>query len=151
MTTFLTQCRHCGESISVEVDVDAYSSLGLDPMRLIGAAACNRCTDLRAERERLERKIASAAKGLILLGPEICKEREALRMVLARRTQEYSRLIARWHYAEGSLWEESLVDSLMEHPDQWPAVLSQMWKAFAQWQQSQTAQLPGIKTAHAAS
>ena len=130
-----THCKFCQKPITLTID-DSYAELG-DPLKLIGLAACNDCADVRVERRKLEAKIWLACEVVIRAGKMEGEERARHSEKLTKLTQDYAKMIARWHKKEGMVWDEALVDTIMEHPNQWGEFLSKLWAMFRQWQAAQ--------------
>ena len=138
--TRASQCKFCKAPISVQMPDDDNDLRALFERVLLPMACCNRCADLRVERRILESRLQRCCTLIRMLGPGMSKERETLRAVLTRQTKKYAELIARWHRLDGSLWEEAIVETIMEKPAEWGNILSQMWKTFHQWKRQKDAQ-----------
>lgn len=130
-----TTCKFCNQPITVEID-DGYAAMG-DPFKLLKLAACNRCADLREEKRMLEAKFKRACSLLSAVPVGDPKRRETMRNVLEVLTKKYAEMIARWNGMDGSLWEEAILNTLMERPDRWASIIGKMWGAFREWKRQQ--------------
>lgn len=124
-------CKFCHRPITVQID-DSYSELG-DPFKILSLACCNRCSDLRVERRRLSEKISRICRKVSI--HKSSEAQEEYREILVKLTQRYANLIAKFHDKDGMCWDDAIVESLMDNPEQWPSILSQMWKSFQQSQE----------------
>lgn len=128
-----TNCKFCKAPITLTID-DSYPLLR-DPNKLLPLSACNSCADARVWRRKLENKIRFACRVLSVSGKHATTELLAKsRSSLTKLSQDYARMIAQWNKMQGMSWDEECVEQLMEHPDQWPDILSTMWKTFDETQ-----------------
>jgi hypothetical protein len=124
-----TNCKFCKIPISVSID-DSYAELR-DPFKLIQIAACNRCADLRITKRKLEGKIKIVVMGYALSSAKEAREIELkIREVLTDYTKQYAHLIAVWHKRDGMLWDEEVVNSLIDRPKYWGDSLKRLWTMF---------------------
>jgi hypothetical protein len=124
-------CKFCGKPMVLTID-DDYGKLG-DPFKLLKMAACNRCSDLRTKRTRLEDQIRKICLSMVASRPG---QDEAARIMvgLDKLTQRYALLVADWHNMSGSAWDQTFSQMLMDRPDAFSIILSQYWKMFRQTQ-----------------
>jgi hypothetical protein len=124
-----TQCQFCKRHLVLQVDPD-YIGLG-DYLKLIPLAACDRCADLREKRRSLEEKIRRICIRLTqLTGPPRYKAAEQSKEPLRVLTQAYSRMIADWLNASHPAWDSECVELMVDRPDQYGRILSQLWKLY---------------------
>lgn len=124
-----TSCQFCKLPITLEIE-DGYAGLG-DPHKLIPMASCNHCADLRVCRRTLEGKLRTVCRVIQMSGQNATDTLKSnTKKSLTRLTQDYAKMIARWHRLEGMAWDEECVNQLMEHPEQWGEIVSQLWKTF---------------------
>lgn len=128
-------CKFCHKPITVEIDDDfakMWPELG---KKLLAAASCNRCADLRVEKRHLEAKIKRAAMILHLSSKrDRAKLVESLRETFIEYTKQYANMIARWNNRDGMVWDEEVVNQIMEHPDNFGEFLGRLWRMFQSWQ-----------------
>lgn len=128
-----THCQFCKMPITVEAD-DSYAALG-DPFKLLPLAACNQCADLRVSRRRIEAKVRFLSRVIQMAGNNATDTLlKSSRETLTKLTQDYAKMIARWNKLEGMAWDEECVNQIMDHPERWGDILSQLWKTFRQSQ-----------------
>jgi len=133
---YATNCRFCQKPITLDID-DDYARLG-DPRHLLGLATCEACASLRREREKVEALTGRVCYALRFTDRKDYAKVEELKSALTRLSQRYCQLIARWHHMNGSLWDESIVEALMQDPDRWGEILSQCWRTFNDWKARQS-------------
>jgi hypothetical protein len=131
--TIGTNCKFCKRPISVEI-ADDYAAMG-DPHKLIPMAACNPCADNRVEKRRIEKRVQYVARTVELAGTRDAQTNA--RPPLIKLTQDYARLIARWHGRDGMAWDQECVELILDKPREWGAVLSGLWKLFKTSTQNQ--------------
>ena len=128
-------CKFCQTPITVSVD-DDYAKLG-DPYKILKLATCNFCADIRVERRRLDERIARCCRNLSLLPEGESKARDKLKLAMEKLTKHYAELVCRWHHAQGSMWEEEILNSILDKPLEWPHIIGRLWTMFRQWRDSQ--------------
>lgn len=109
-------CKICKVPIAVEVD-DAYEELG-DPFKLLKLATCNRCYDLRTEREAIFTNIGSCCQ-LLIVNPTNKDLRIKSRKLLVILTRKYAELVSKFHRSNHMLWSEEFADMILDKPDKW--------------------------------
>ena len=127
-----THCKFCQKPITVTID-DAYAALG-DPYKLIPMACCDACAAIRVHRRRLEGALATVCRNIQLLGKKDEQSRANYRTILTKLTQDYARMIARWHHLDGCAWDEECVNLLMDKPHAWGQIITQLWSLFKDWE-----------------
>lgn len=132
---FATHCKFCQKPITLEID-DAYAALG-DPYKLLKKAACNECSDVRTSRRVLEERIGRVATVFAAIHRPGVLTKEETAKTLTILLQNYAQVIARWHHAQGMAWDDAAVDTIMENPNKWAEVLTNLWRMFRQWQAAQ--------------
>lgn len=124
-----THCKFCKIPITVEID-DGYEKHG-DPYKLLPMACCNECADVRVLRRSITRKIQFTCRILQMAGTNATDEMiSKSRKALTSLTQAYAKMISRWNKTEGMAWDEEIVNQLIEQPDQWGVIITQMWKMY---------------------
>lgn len=137
MTAHALHCKFCQLPITVEADLESYAKLGGSPKALLAMACCNFCSDIRVERRARERTFARICRNVQLLGPDDKKSREAYLEILLQKTKAYAGMIARWNRLDGSVWDESVAQTMLDNPTKWPEILGRLWTMFRQWQEQQ--------------
>lgn len=131
-----TNCKFCKKPITLTID-DNYDAIG-DPLKLLPLASCNHCADLRVARRSLEKKLSVICNEMIFSSKKAdAASKERSRTALTHWTKEYSKLIARWNNSEGMLWDEEVVNQMLEHPETCNEVLSRLWTMFNQWHRAE--------------
>ena len=124
-----TTCKFCRKPITVEIAV-SYAEIG-DPLKIIPLAACDRCSDLREERRKLESKIRVVSMTYAAMGGSKSKEIASRYMgIFEKVLMDYANMIARWHFMDGKCWDDVAVQTIMEHPEAWPKVVQTLWVIF---------------------
>lgn len=133
MNKFTTRCKFCQRPLVIVID-DCYP-IERDPQRIIPLAACNRCADLRETQRRLEDSIGRVCmsfwshKTNRKAGPD-----ESVRMAteenLTHLTKKYADWFGEFKGLTGYLWDNALVESLMDKPERWGQVLGDYREAF---------------------
>lgn len=126
--TYPTTCKFCQQPLSIEVD-DSYPA-DEDPAKLLPLAACNRCADARVAKYTIEGKIRRVCAWWAAAGKKA--DPSGTRHTLTKLTQDYAKMICRWHDREGMAWDEEIVNLLMDKPEEWSAILGSMWRFYRQ-------------------
>jgi hypothetical protein len=135
---YATNCQFCKRPISPEID-DSYAALG-DPFKILPMACCDPCHDMRVSKRDLERRVQFIARCIELAGAKLdATARAKFQDVLSILTQDYARLIARWHGMQGHAWSIECVEIILDKPQQWAAVMSGLWRFFRQTQEDRKA------------
>lgn len=137
-----THCQFCKKPITVEID-DGYDEVS-DPYKLLPRACCNYCADLRVSRRGLEKKIQLMARAIQLSSPSDKEGRERISKTLTFATQEYAKLICKWHRMDGMIWDEGCVEAIIASPHKFGETLSRMWTAFKQWKKQHEQEEMGL-------
>lgn len=129
-------CQFCKKPISVKV---AEIYIG-DPNGIYPMASCDRCADLRVERNKIERAIGLTAA---IVAVDKFKGRPInpkAQETLVSLTQSYARLISKWHHLEGCVWDNECVRLILDKPHKWDKIIETLWRLFNDWQREQEAQ-----------
>lgn len=133
---YATHCKFCKKPITIQID-DSYDALG-DPLKILPLAACNACADLRVLRRNLEKTIATICNRLIFSsGKADAAVLQKSRTALTHWTKEYAKMVAQFHGTDGSCWDEAIVETILESPNQWGEVLGRLWTMYRQWAKEQ--------------
>lgn len=133
-----TNCKFCQRPITVEID-DTYAGLG-DPFKILSFATCNRCSDLRVERRRLEYHLRRVCSGLEILKSAKVVIPDKARANLVAITRQYAEMVSRWNNMKGMLWEEAIVDALLQDPHHWGDIIGRLWRMHKDWRQHEAQQ-----------
>lgn len=119
--TITQPCKVCKRELALEADEQC------EPHWLkvfLAMVVCNRCFDLREERNDITRKIYAlcqylrALDGFKLKDEDKRRKRSQVRDRLTVRTKEYARWFRKVLNGHTEVWSDEFVDLLMDKPDQ---------------------------------
>ncbi len=117
------KCNVCGKALVLLID-DDYAQQH-DPLKLIGMATCNACYDQRQSKRQTEECIQRICRRLMTATN---KDRQELiaqfQKPLESWLQKYTTLLCTIHRKRQVVLEETVLRSIIEHPDDWAAILS---------------------------
>ncbi len=129
-TRWRGKCKFCGKDVFPGINNEYETEK--DPLKILNFVACNTCADLREKRRSLEEKVFKEC--FLLLQKRKKKSAqsdvEAAKNILRPLTQSYCKLIVDWHNMRGIIWEETMVDMLVENPGNCRNLLRDIWHAF---------------------
>lgn len=132
---YSTHCKFCKRPITIEID-DSYAELG-DHLKLLPMASCNLCADLMVVRRVIEERVKRCCLGLAQMRGKVSPDfSQKTRASLVKLTHGYATMISKWNRMSGMAWDEECVNLLMEKPDKWNLILSELWKLFKDSQSS---------------
>lgn len=126
-------CKVCRRALEVECD-DRYLKLG-DPQNLIPMLTCNDCYDRRELRSKATEAIVRLCGWLASMDLE-SRRSDKLRSKVKQVAQAYCRMIAAWHHASGMVWDDTIVEALIEQPRDLSGILNRCWRMFRDRQAS---------------
>lgn len=126
-------CKFCHKTLEVECD-DRYLQLG-DPYKLIPLLACNACADVRILRREKTELLVRVCGQLACMDDET-RRSETVRNRVKQAAQGYCRMIAAWHHASGMVWDDTIVEALIEQPRDLSGILNRCWRMFRDRQAS---------------
>lgn len=60
------------------------------------------------------------------------RDRGKAHQVAETLLKDYAHMIARWHFLEGMTWDDECVDLILDKPEHWADILTQLWKLFTE-------------------
>ena len=136
MTPHHATCKFCKIPVTVEIRPDALEMLNLEIW--LAMAACNRCGDYHARRNRTTESIRQVAMkwlaaSLSLQGSEQEEVRESCGSVIEKLTRRLADAAAA-HYRSAFTWEREWVTQILDQPDKAALTCTfferQMWKSW---------------------
>lgn len=131
-------CKFCKLPITVEID-DEYAQTH-DRFKLLSYAACNHCADVRETRRSLTERIKRAAFAFAAMSNRKEADKDRARKIFSKLLTLYAANIAKSHRMEGMVWDDAVVEDMMECPGKWPDVLSLMHNMFNDWKRQRDAE-----------
>lgn len=131
-------CKICKRPIELQIDRGCAEEWLL---RLLPSATCDTCYGLyRSMRKAKEtiRRSCVALNTTDILEEDRSEVAKRVRGLLIHSTKAYAASLAGFHKADLPYWDESLLDSLMQHPGDWHTVLRDFRRSTARWHRTPT-------------
>lgn len=126
-----TRCAMCRKPLLVTVGEEY--DIANDPKKLLPITHCNRCYNYRARKSWIENRVKKACLDICFVDPATipAQDKEKLRRALGQLLVNYSALMSEYFQTPDAYSDSTLVDRLLEKPQDWPERLREVRRAYS--------------------
>ena len=126
-TQHLTKCKACKRELVVSSDDECPVEW---VAKILPMACCNRCYDLKTEKDKAVSIIAGACVTLFQASKKSDELMTRTRDTLTIGTKLYSRFLAQLYNSKVQVWDVEFVNILIEQPGRWQKIVSDYRREF---------------------